>query len=193
MLPILPQTTDQFLQILHKCNKFLQEVLLYGLYTVTHTDFGRVQGSFQNVTSMSDALELLDGHLRDPHGLRTTSVNLVWLQAIFFIILDCDARGPEKLYGKNGVSKSVLVEAASKLSYDLARKFDRLQVRNAALEDNDSEPGLARRGWVVSSILARWHTISMAERDLIGVDHQDVGVPSDVMLVGFAPCQLAGM
>ncbi|KKA25793.1 C6 finger domain protein [Rasamsonia emersonii CBS 393.64] len=191
IIPILPNSKDRFLEILHQCSRSLQEVFLHSFYAVTHTNFGRVESSFQNVSSMNDAQDLLYAHLREASALRSTAVNFIWLQTLQLMVMDCDARGPDNLRGKNGLPKSFLTESLARLAYDIAHHFGQVKNRNLDPHEVDSDANLARRGWVVSSILCRWHNAGMGERDTMGGVWHEIGVPSDLKLLGLAPTQLA--
>jgi hypothetical protein len=149
-----------------------------------------VEGSFQNVMSMDDAQDMLHAHLRETTGLRSTPVNFIWLFTLQLMAMDCDARGPDNLRGRNGLPKSFLVSSLARLAFDIAYQLG--QVRNRSLAHNgESDADIARRGLVVSSILCIWHDTGMGERGNFYA-WQDIGLPSDLKLLGLAPTQLAG-
>jgi hypothetical protein len=188
-LPFLPSTKDRLLELLHQCRREVQEVFLHSFYAVTHTDISRVGSSFQNFISLENAQELVSLRLRENPILRSNAANFVWLQSLLFMLLECDARGPDNLWSKNGLPKSMLVEAVSKLSFHIAKNFDQLMVQDVDFQGLDSDAGLARRGWVVASTLCRWHTFGVAERDVIG--SYEIGNLADQKFLGLASSQLA--
>ena len=189
-IPFLPNTKDRLLELLYQCKREVQEVFLHSFYAVTHTDISRVGSSFQNFISLENAQELVSLRLRENPMLRSNAANFIWLQSLLFMLLDCDARGPDNLWAKNGLPKSMLVEAVAKLGFHIAKSFDQLMVQDGNFQDLDSDAGLARRGWVVTSTLCRWHTFGVAERDVIG--SYEIGNLADQKLLGLASAQLAG-
>ncbi|KAH8705005.1 putative C6 finger domain protein [Talaromyces proteolyticus] len=191
ILPILPHSKEKSLAILHQCNRHLQEVFAYALYSVTHTNIERVQATFHNVESVNSAIDLLSTHLRDPHNLRTLPVNLIWIQTLCFLVIDCDKRGPDNMHGKDGVPKQTLVDHLAILAYKVAKQFEQNRDPFPDLQDVDSDANLARREWFAASILCRWHQVGIGERDIMEDDLQDIHLPSDPKFMGFAASQLA--
>lgn len=182
LLPILPHTRERTLELLHQCNRETQEIFCYALYAVTRTDLSRVAGNFEKVTSFDNAQDLLLYHTRQPLIVHSTAASLVWFQALNLMIIDCDSRGPDNLVLKDGLPKHTLVQAASKLGYDLAKSLGQLKTKRTSDADVDSDANLTRRNWVSFIILARWYAISTADATVIG--GQEIGGREDERVVG---------
>ncbi|CEO60630.1 hypothetical protein PMG11_05247 [Penicillium brasilianum] len=182
LLPILPHTRERTLELLHQCNRETQEIFCYALYTVTRTDLSRVAGNFEKVTSFDNAQDLLLYHTRQPLIVHSTAANLIWFQTLIMMIIDCDTRGPDNFVVKDGLPKHTLVQAASKLGYDLAKSQGQLKTKRVSDADVDSDANLTRRNWVAFIILARWYAISVADATVIG--GQEIGGREDERVVG---------
>ncbi|RAH74442.1 putative C6 finger domain protein [Aspergillus aculeatinus CBS 121060] len=167
VFPILPNSKERFLEILHRCGRELQEIFLYSLYTVTRANLERLSGSFERVTSYENAQDLLLYYTRQPAITRSTTVNLIWLQSILLMILDCDARGPDNMVMKDGVPKHTLIQSATKLGSDLVKGLHLWKSQRVTDPDVDSESSLARRSWVSLAIMARWYAISVADPSVL--------------------------
>lgn len=164
-------------------------MFLYALYTVTRADMGHVASTFEKVASFDNAQDIvLLQYARQPVMTRPTAVNLVWLQALMLMILDCDGRGPDNLLVKNGVAKHTLLQAATKLGYDLAKSLGQLRSRRPSDPDVDSDSNLARRNWVSLIILARWHALGVADATLLG--NHEIGGLEDERVVGTSTAQM---
>ncbi|KAJ6161206.1 hypothetical protein N7470_004602 [Penicillium chermesinum] len=183
LLPILPHTRQRTLELLHQCNREVQETFCYALYTVTRTDTTRLAGNFEKVTSFDNAQDLLLYYTKQPLIVHSTAVNLIWLQTLLFMIIDCDSRGPDNFVLKDGLPKHTLVQAASKLGYDLAKSQGQLKSKRVSDPDIDSDANLTRRNWVSLIILNRWYAISVADATVIG-GGQEIGGREDERVVG---------
>lgn len=168
----------------------LQEAFAHAFYAVTHTSSERVRDTFIEIDSLETALGLITTHLRDPYNLRTLPVNFVWVQTLFFLVIDCDKRGPDNLHGRNGFPKQTLVDYLMPLAYRLAKPYDQHREVFPELQELDSDATIARRAWFCTSILCRWHLVGMGERDFIDDDTHDIHVPTDYTFVGPAAVQL---
>lgn len=166
--PILPHTRERTLELLHQCNREAQEIFCYALYTATRTDLARVAGNFERVTSFDNASDLLLYHARQPLTIHSTAVNLIWLQSLLLMIIDCDHRGPDNFVFKDGIPKHSLVQAANKLGYDLAKSQGQLIFNRPSDPDVDSDANLTRRNWVSLVIMTRWHSLSVADASMMG-------------------------
>lgn len=182
LLPILPHTRERTLELLHQCNRETQEIFCYALYSVTRTDLSRVANNFEKVASFDSAQDLLLYHTRQPLIMHSTAANLIWLQTLILMIIDCDTRGPDNFVLKDGIPKSTLVQAASKLGYDLVKSQGQLKTNRVADADVDSDANLTRRNWVSFNILARWYAISVADGTVIG--GQEIGGREDQRVTG---------
>ncbi|KAJ5347269.1 hypothetical protein MYU51_004325 [Penicillium brevicompactum] len=182
LLPILPHTKERTLELLHQCNREAQEIFCYALYSVTRTDLTRVAGNFEKISSFDNAQDLLLFHTRQPLIVTSTAVNLIWLQSLLLMIVDCDTRGPDNFVLKDGVPKESLVQAANKLGYDLAKNQGQLKNKRTADPDVDSDANLTRRNWVSLIILARWYAISVADATVLG--GHEIGGREDERVVG---------
>lgn len=190
IFPVLPYSKERLLELLHQCSREVQEVFLYALYAVTCTNMGRVANAFEKVASYDAAQDLLlSYHARQPVVIRPTAVSLVCLQALLLMILDCDARGPENLLAKNGAPKHALIQAATKIGYDLAKILGQLRGKRTSDSDVDSDSNLTRRNWVSLAILARWHALGVADASLVG--NYEIGGLEDERVVGTATSQIA--
>ncbi|KAJ5093877.1 hypothetical protein N7456_009738 [Penicillium angulare] len=182
LLPVLPHTRERTLELLHQCNREAQEIFCYALYTVTRTDLSRVASNFERVTSFDNAQDLVLYHTRQPLIVHSTAANLIWLQTLLLMIVDCDQRGPDNFVLKDGIPKHTLVQAACKLGYDLAKNQGQLRNNRDSDPDVDSDANLTRRNWVSLIILARWYAISVADATVIG--GQEIGGREDERVVG---------
>lgn len=164
----------------------------HAFYSVTHTNIDRVRSTFSEVDSLDNALDLVSTNLRDPYTLRTLPVNLVWVQTLSFLVIDCDRRGPDNLLGKDGFPKQTLVDHLASLAYRIAKPFDQSREPFPDFqEDVDSDANIARRAWFSASVLCRWHYVGMGERDIMEDDMQEINLPSDYSFMGPAAVQLA--
>lgn len=182
LMPILPHTRERTLELLHQCNREVQETFCYALYTVTRTDLSRVAGNFEKVTSFDNAQDLLLYYTKQPLIVNSTAVNLIWLQTLLLMIIDADTRGPDNFVLKDGIPKHNLVQAASKLGYDLAKSQGQLKNKRATDPDVDSDANLTRRNWVSLIILSRWYAISVADGTVSS--GQEIGGREDERVVG---------
>ncbi|OQE28934.1 hypothetical protein PENFLA_c004G03205 [Penicillium flavigenum] len=182
LLPILPHTKERTLELLHQCNREAQEIFCHALYSVTRTDMSRVAGNFEKINGFDNAQDLLMFHTRQPLIVHTTPVNLIWLQSLLLMIIDCDTRGPDNFVLKDGVPKGSLVQAANKLGYDLAKSQGQLKNKRSVDPDVDSDANLTRRNWVSLVILARWYAISVADATVLG--GHEIGGREDERVVG---------
>lgn len=160
----------------------MQEIFCHAFYSVTRTDLSRVVGNFEKVTSFDNAQDLLLYHTRQPLMVHSTAVNLICLQTLILMIIDCDTRGPDNFVLKDGLPKHALVQAASKLGYDLAKSQGQLKNKRPADADVDSEANLTRRNWVSLIILSRWYAISVADATVLG--SHEIGGREDERVVG---------
>lgn len=182
VFPILPHTRERLLEILHRCSRELQEVFLFGLYTVTRTNLERMSGTFEKVTSFDNAQDILLFYTRQPALVRETSTNLIWLQTMMLMILDCDSRGPDNFVLKDGVPKHTLIQSATKLGSDMAKSMGQLKTKRVSDPDVDSEANITRRNWVSLVILTRWYAISVADPSVLGTN--EIGGREDERVVG---------
>lgn len=182
LLPILPHTRERTLELLQQCNREVQEIFCYALYTATRTDLSRVAGNFEKITSFDNAQDLLLYHTRQPLIVHSTAVSLIWLQTLLLMIIDCDTRGPDNFVLKDGIPKHTLVQAASKLGYDLAKSQGQLRNMRPTDSDIDSDANLTRRSWVSLIILSRWYAISVADGTVLS--GQEIGGREDERVVG---------
>ncbi|KAI5310314.1 Glucose-responsive transcription factor [Ascosphaera atra] len=118
---------------------------------------------------------------------RSRSSNLVLLMSLLLMALEADARGPENLRGQNGLPKAALLEGAHTIAWWLAKELNvnrtyipagltneqaasgsAVEGSNAVggIEDPDSDHALARRVWVVTAIMSRWHALATAGPDV---------------------------
>ncbi|KAL4769511.1 hypothetical protein BDW60DRAFT_194499 [Aspergillus nidulans var. acristatus] len=189
ILPILPNTKDRLLGLLHQCSREVQEIFLYSLYTLTRVDIDRLAGTFERVTSYDNAQDLLLYYTRQPALVRSTGVNLIWLQSILLMILDCDSRGPDNFVLKDGIPKQTLIQSATKLGADLAKSLGQLKAKRTTDPDADSEANLARRSWVALAILTRWYAVSVADTSVLGT--HEIGGRDDERVVGTVAAGIA--
>ncbi|KAL2835235.1 hypothetical protein BDW59DRAFT_137363 [Aspergillus cavernicola] len=189
LLPILPNSKDRLLGLLHQCSREVQEIFLYSLYTLTRVNIDRVASTFERVTSYDNAQDLLLYYTRQPALVRSTGVNLIWLQSMLLMILDCDSRGPDNFVLKDGIPKHSLIQSATKLGSDLAKNLGQLKSKRSSDPDNDSEANLARRNWVSLVILTRWYAISVADPSVLGT--HEIGGREDERVLGSIPAGTA--
>ena len=182
VFPILPHSKERLLEILHQCSREVQEVFLYSLYTVTRTNMDRIVSGFEKVTSFDNAQDLLLYYTRQPALVRSTPVNMIWLQTTLLMILDCDSRGPDNFVLKDGVPKHTLIQSATKLGSDMAKSFGQLKTQRSSDPDMDSDANLTRRNWISLIILTRWYAISVADPSVLG--NHEIGGREDERVAG---------
>lgn len=182
VFPILPHSKERLLETLHQCSREVQEVFLYGLYTVTRSNMGRVAGAFEKVASFDNAQDILLYYTRQPALVRSTATNLIWLQTMLLMILDCDSRGPDNFVLKDGVPKHTLIQSATKLGSDMAKSLGQLRNKRSSDPDVDSDANLTRRNWVSLIILTRWYAISVADPSVLG--NHEIGGREDERVAG---------
>ncbi|OOF99068.1 hypothetical protein ASPCADRAFT_204731 [Aspergillus carbonarius ITEM 5010] len=184
VLPILPHSKERLLELLHQCSREVQEIFSYSLFTVTRTSMDRVTGIFERVTSFDNAQDLLLYYTRQPAMVRPAGVNLIWLQTLLLMILDCDSRGPDNFVMKDGVPKHSLIHSATKLGSDMAKALGQLKTKRSSDPDVDSDANLVRRSWVSLAILTRWYSISVADPSVLGTF--EIGGREDERVLGSA-------
>ncbi|KAL1998810.1 hypothetical protein VTN02DRAFT_5538 [Thermoascus thermophilus] len=190
ILPILPNSKDRVLEILHQCSREVQEVFLHALYAVTGTNLSRLEKPFVKVLSFENAQELVMAQARVYYQIRSTATNLIWLQILLFMVLESDSRGPDNFRGKNGIPKGTLAELAGRLGFSLAKSLDQLRLgKRFENPDMDSDAGLARRGWNIACILCRWHAASVADLDPFSIN--EIAAAGDEKLLPESTMQLA--
>lgn len=158
---------------------------------MTGADLSRAEKALQETPTFQRAQDSLTESLREDPRSRAQAVNFVLLFTFTLLIIDADSRGPENLRGQNGISKTVLVDAAFPIAHHLARSYDQLDSCNIDDKEVDSDGNLARRNWTVLMILSRWHSLSVAGRDVFGVF--EAAMPEDRGILSFASLQLARM
>lgn len=166
-------------------------MFLYTLYTVTRTDMDRVVSSFEKVASFDNAQDLLLYYTRQPALVRSTPVNLIWLQATLLMILDCDSRGPDNFVLKDGVPKHTLIQTATKLGSDMAKFLGQLKTKRSSEADVDSDANLTRRSWVSLAVFTRWYAISVADPSVLG--SCEIGGREDERVIGSVTTGVGGM
>lgn len=169
----------------------MQEIFLYSLYTFTRVDLDRVAGTFERVTSFDNAQDLLLYYTRQPALVRSTGVNLIWLQSMILMILDCDSRGPDNFVLKDAIPKQTLIQSATKIGSDMAKNLGQLKAKRVSDPDVDSEANLVRRSWVSLSILTRWYAVSVADTSVLGT--HEIGGREDEKVVGSVAAGIACM
>ncbi|KAF9889402.1 Glucose-responsive transcription factor [Aspergillus nanangensis] len=190
VFPVLPHSKERLLELLHLCSREVQEIFLYSLYTLTRTNIDRVVSSFERVTSFDNAQDLLLYYTRQPAMVRPNGVNLIWLQTILLMILDCDSRGPDNFVLKDGVPKHSLIQTASKLGSDLAKSLGQLKMKRSSDPDLDSDSNLVRRNWVSLAIMSRWYAISVSDPSALGTF--EIGGREDERVLGSIATGIGG-
>ncbi|KKK22237.1 C6 finger domain protein, partial [Aspergillus ochraceoroseus] len=189
ILPILPNSKDRLLGLLHQCSREVQEIFLYSLYTLTRVNIDRVVSTFERITSYDNAQDLLLYYTRQPALVRPTGVNLIWLQSMLLMILDCDSRGPDNFVLKDGVPKHTLIQSATKLGSDMAKNLGQLKTKRSSDPDVDSEVNLVRRNWASLAVLTRWYAISVADPSILGM--HEIGGREDERVLGSVTAGIA--
>ncbi|PYH89160.1 hypothetical protein BO71DRAFT_114049 [Aspergillus ellipticus CBS 707.79] len=189
IFPILPHSKERLLEILHQCSREVQEIFLYSIFTVTRTNMDRVMSTFERVTSFDNAQDLLLYYTRQPALVRPTGVNLIWLQTMLLMILDCDSRGPDNFVMKDGVPKHSLIQSATKLGSDMAKSLGQLKSKRSSDPDVDSDANLVRRSWVSLGIVTRWYAISVADPSVLGTF--EIGGREDERVLGSVTAGIA--
>ncbi|KAJ5923294.1 hypothetical protein N7454_008539 [Penicillium verhagenii] len=188
LCPILPHARERALELLHQGDRQAQETFCHALYSVTRTDLSRVAGTFERVNSFDNAQEILMSHTRQPSLIdQSNPVNIIWLQTLILMIIDCDQRGPDNFLGKDALPKHTLVQVANNFGHALAKNQGQLRIERPSDPDVDSEANLTRRNWVSLIILTRFYCISAAEVNFIDsypLDEQLIGGREDVRILG---------
>ncbi|KAM5443752.1 Glucose-responsive transcription factor [Microsporum ferrugineum] len=189
IFPILPTSRDLLSQYLKSASRQIQESFLHSLFAVTGANLSRAENLLQEIPAFQKAQDYLTETLREDPRTRPQAVNFVLLFTFMLLIIDADSRGPENIQGQNGINKTVLVDAAFPIAHHLARSYEQIDSCNVNDRDVDSDGNLARKNWTVLMILARWHTLSVAGRDVFGVC--ETATPEDRGIFSFASLQLA--
>ncbi|KAI5296116.1 Glucose-responsive transcription factor [Ascosphaera acerosa] len=127
--------------------------------------------------------------------LRTTTVstrnqatNMVLAMTLLLMAIEADSRGPDNLRGRNGLPKSTLLDEARVLSHWLCKEYQVLRryvpstgKENAGAdgergvdskcvsgesEASDTDAAVARRLWVATAIMTRWHAFATGTCDV---------------------------
>ncbi|KAF3491316.1 uncharacterized protein GIQ15_00833 [Arthroderma uncinatum] len=189
VFPILPGSRDLLAQYLKSASRQIQESFVHSLFAVTGANLSRAENVLQEIPTFQRAQDYLTETLREDPRTRSQAVNFVLLFTFTLLIIDADSKGPENLQGQNGIGKTVLTDAAFTIAHHLARSYEQIDSCNMNDKDVDSDGNLARKNWTVLMVLSRWHTLSVAGRDVFGVS--EAAMPEDRGILSFASLQLA--
>lgn len=97
---------------------------------------------------------------------RPVSVSLIYLQCLVLAILEADHRGPDNLLGKNGTTKTQLLQMAVGVGHALVKQLN-LDAPRELEADPDSDNNLIRRNWIILVVLDRFHAVSVGNMKTI--------------------------
>ncbi|KAF2172848.1 hypothetical protein M409DRAFT_16805 [Zasmidium cellare ATCC 36951] len=189
--PLLPNSKHRLRQKLAECPASLREAFLAALdccmRTFPTTTLPPNAGYAQ---ALKRSAELLAKYPFDNPSSHTNATNLVYLQTLLLMALDCDNHGPATIRGQAGPSRSEWLGRAAGVAGQLEINVIRTATTSVMEGDRDSEERLARRVWWVLFILDRWHASSTA--DLLKLPENSVVLlPEDQILLGESTYHLA--
>jgi hypothetical protein len=184
--PILSHNTTRLRSRLDGCPPILREALYESLNAAVRS-FPSPNSAHSEQQNCRRATQLTQAFMTEiGSSSRSLAVNLVYLQAMFFLAIEAENRTAGPARGQVGPSQSVWLGSAIGLAYDL-----KLHLNNQSDRDDlDTDDSLGRKIWWSLVIMDRWRSVSMASPVLIPesavVMHRD-----DLALLGGSVYQLA--
>lgn len=112
---------------------------------------------------------------------RPVSVSLIYLQCLVLAILEADHRGPDNLLGKNGATKTELLQMAVGVGHALIKQLN-LEAPRDLEADSDSDKNLIRRNWIILVVLDRFHALSVGNMKTISAPLTNFSIVEKKML-----------
>lgn len=190
--PLLPNSKHRLRQRLGECPGSLRDAFLAALDCLMRTfPTTSLAPNANYAQAIKKAAELLAKYPFDNPSTHTNATNLVYLQTLLLMALECDNHGPATVRGEAGPSRAEWLGRAAGVAGQLEINVIRTGASQSLLDgDRDSEERLARRVWWVLFILDRWHASSTA--DLLKLPENSVVLlPEDQMLLGESTYHLA--
>ncbi|KAK5163891.1 Glucose-responsive transcription factor [Saxophila tyrrhenica] len=190
--PLLPNSKHRLRQRLGECPGSLRDAFLAALDCLMRTfPTTSLAPNANYAQAIKKAAELLAKYPFDNPSSHTNATNLVYLQTLLLMALECDNHGPATIRGEAGPSRAEWLGRAAGVAGQLEINVIRTGASQSLLDgDRDSEERLARRVWWVLFILDRWHASSTA--DLLKLPENSVVLlPEDQMLLGESTYHLA--
>ncbi|KAK3047301.1 Glucose-responsive transcription factor [Extremus antarcticus] len=190
--PLLPNSKHRLRQRLGECPASLREAFLAALDCLMRTfPTTTLEPNANYAQAIKKAAELLAKYPFDNPSSHTNATNLVYLQTLLLMALECDNHGPATIRGEAGPSRAEWLGRAAGVAGQLEINVIRTGASQTLLDgDRDSEERLARRIWWVLFILDRWHASSTA--DLLKLPENSVVLlPEDQILLGESTYHLA--
>lgn len=189
--PILPSSKHRLRQRLAQCPATLREAFLAAVDCLMRTFPTSTLGPSSNYAqAVKKAAELLARYPFDNPSSHTAATNLVYLQTLLLMALECDNHGPATIRGEAGPSRAEWLGRAAGVAGHLEINVNRPASQSVFEGDRDSEENVARRVWWVLFILDRWHASSTA--DLLKLPENSVVLlPEDQILLGESTYHLA--
>ncbi|KAF2726157.1 hypothetical protein K431DRAFT_280179 [Polychaeton citri CBS 116435] len=189
--PILPSNKNRLRQRISDCPASLREAFITALDCLMRTFPTTVLPPNAGYSqALRRAAELLAGYPFDDPSTHTNGTNLIYLQTLIIMALECDNHGPATIRGQAGPSRAEWLGRAAGVAGTLGINLIRSPSISVMGDDRDSEEHLARRVWWVLFILDRWHASSTA--DLLKLPENSVVLlPEDQILLGESTYHLA--
>ena len=189
--PLLPNNKNRLRQRLADCPASLREAFLTALDCLMRTfPTTALQPNANYAQALKKAAELLAKYPFDNPSTHSNATNLVYLQTLLVMALECDNHGPATIRGQAGPSRAEWLGRAAGVAGQLEINVIRTGSQSVMEGDRDSEDRLARRVWWVLFILDRWHASSTA--DLLKLPENSVVLlPEDQILLGESTYHLA--
>ncbi len=150
VFPILPHNKVQLSMNLVKAPAIVRSALLYTLNAGANLSEAHVGSSLKKAAEQLMALQLED------FRARSTSDNLIHLQALLLMSLATDSSGPVHMHQSPWIGLALNV--AVFLKFHSNRPVD-----HVAGSDGDTIEKLGRRAWLILFILDRWHASGMGD------------------------------
>lgn len=189
--PLLPNNKNRLRQRLADCPSSLREACLTGLDCLMRTfPTTSLRPNANYAQALKKAAELLARYPFDNPSTHNNATNLVYLQTLLIMALECDNHGPATIRGQAGPSRAEWLGRAAGVAGQLEINTVSSASQSIMEGDRDSEDRLARRAWWVLFILDRWHASSTA--DLLKLPENSVVLlPEDQILLGESTYHLA--
>lgn len=185
--PFLPHSKDNLRARLADCSGNVRDAFLSALGVLAasiqpNLGVGVRPSSGHESAMVKKATDLLSAAQFEGNAARSTAVNLVYLQTMMLMALECDKRGPFNGTSDFGPPRSMWLGAAVGLAYDL-RLYMVVEREHYVTADVDSDEHIGRRAWWVLVMLDRWHSVSIS-RPIMIPDSSVFTIPEDQALLG---------
>lgn len=178
------------LKQLQSVDRQLREVWNWSLYAALG---GRdcLPPFHSTLSCVEQAEEIVFLSTRESTSERSTNANFTLLQSMVFLSLQADVK-LRPASGSSRLTRGFLVQSAVDVGYFLTKKFGRHLGDVSHDADPDTEANIARRMWVVTAVLARFHAMGAGGDDPIRPECA-ISTSNDIALLPMIPRYLAGM